>query len=1095
MSFYSRKTSASESKIKDKFNVIIIGSINKDEKLFLNSFPMKIPNSNIRAKYLNRFELSIREAITFPEDFSIAYYPEILDKLKNIDILILNYNINDKLSFKYLQKFYHLYFTKMEDTDKPKNVIILESKFSKDEDIINEEKVDRESSKKLTALFNGHFCDYDCDEEKLNQVLSECLKNILESYNYLDDYSSFKYKDLSKEINSYIIVFGDKSIQNTFLDMLLKSTNIFKYKKIKDNFYEINYEKAYKDDKKIHFKIILKLANNEYFYDSECNLFLYDLNNDKSYDSIKNLIRGIIKTNGPKFKKIYELLSFKSTSNKEDEIEKIKKGKNLAYEIGGNFSLLNMNNDNNLEENIKIKFDSILEQIINYIYFSKNIISKDDSGRKSYCCNNESEKRQNNFLLDAEEIDLPITLVRETNDKIKKELKNDKHCLFNICKKCFGQLNIYINELSNAVIVYCEKCKSQPIGFSINQFLNFNKDNHKYFHCKQCKNPLNYNIKQKKKECKCNFLPLEQMRNNNNPTEINDENTNIPIFLKDCFCEQHSNYYKYYLKYSKIGLCSTCFKEKNQNNNFIEKFSNDEINKLLEQMTAKLKMEKEHINNLQLKLNECINSLQLKFEKLIGLKIKKHIIKSDIINSLKILKNNSTLISNVKSLQFDIGQNWNYKENDSIENRIKYIDNYFNFNADITNIYFDKNSKFNENIHITPPYYNLEQNENKVNVTDIWGLKNSEFICVSFNNGQAKVFDLKASEDKYREVKCCIKEFKPNQGIHSLFISKNDNNILKINNYNKNDVIFLNGYEEIKIIQMNNDYSEYNTLYTIKDEDNNISYSVEITNNIILYLTMKEDLKLVTLFMDENHEIKDNKFDVSDQLIDCRNKVLSISRINDKLICLNLTKNEEFQLDLSNNISFSFNIENEEDILRHSTVRNIDLDNEQQEEKEKKYMEIISIKINNEEAIKTIKEYENIKNFTFESEYILTNKYQLVGCLSEEQNLLILNYINNKSNKIEYQILIFDCNIKQFIYSFKLQDKLIEPKFLIKLDFYQINDKQGFIMLDKDFNILQYFYDAQFVNKIYYINEITSNESKNNQIKGMFNLIKKNISI
>ena len=96
---------------------------------------------------------------------------------------------------------------------------------------------------------------------------------------------------------------------------------------------------------------------------------------------------------------------------------------------------------------------------------------------------------------------------------------------------------------------------------------------------------------------------------------------------------------------------------------------------------------------------------------------------------------------------------------------------------------------------------------------------------------------------------------------------------------------------------------------------------------------------------------------------------------------------------------------------------------------------------------------------------------------------------------MEYQILIFDCNIKQFIYSFKLQDKLIEPKFLIKLDFYQINDKQGFIMLDKDFNIFQYFYDAQFVNKIYYINEITSNESKNNQIKGMFNLIKKNISI
>ena len=63
-------------------------------------------------------------------------------------------------------------------------------------------------------------------------------------------------------------------------------------------------------------------------------------------------------------------------------------------------------------------------------------------------------------------------------------------------------------------------------------------------------------------------------------------------------------------------------------------------------------------------------------------------------------------------------------------------------------------------------------------ITDIWGLKNSELICVSFDNGEAKVFDLTSSEDKYR-AKCIIKEFKPIQGINSLFVSKNDSNILK----------------------------------------------------------------------------------------------------------------------------------------------------------------------------------------------------------------------------------------------------------------------------------------------------------------------------
>ena len=38
---------------------------------------------------------------------------------------------------------------------------------------------------------------------------------------------------------------------------------------------------------------------------------------------------------------------------------------------------------------------------------------------------------------------------------------------------------------------------------------------------------------------------------------------------------------------------------------------------------------------------------------------------------------------------------------------------------------------------------------------------------------------------------------------------------------------------------MNDDYSEYSTLYTINDDTNNINNSIELNNNNILYILWK----------------------------------------------------------------------------------------------------------------------------------------------------------------------------------------------------------------------------------------------------------------
>ena len=144
------------------------------------------------------FNLSLRERHLFPKDFLTIFHPEIIDKFTKIDILILTFNKSDKLSFEYLKTFYYLYYTQLEEMDKPKNIIIIERDYTEKGKNNSEEKVDSNSIKELIKLFNAYFCDYKADEEKLIQVLNECLKNLLKQYNYIDDYSSFKFKELNR---------------------------------------------------------------------------------------------------------------------------------------------------------------------------------------------------------------------------------------------------------------------------------------------------------------------------------------------------------------------------------------------------------------------------------------------------------------------------------------------------------------------------------------------------------------------------------------------------------------------------------------------------------------------------------------------------------------------------------------------------------------------------------------------------------------------------------------------------------------------------------------------------------------------------------
>ena len=1084
------KQKSIKTEMEDNFNVVIMGNYDKKDNIFSNSFPITLNNSRIKSTYINRYVLSLRERHLFPKDFLTIFHPEIIDKFTKIDILILTFNKSDKLSFEYLKTFYYLYYTQLEEMDKPKNIIIMERDYTEKGKNNSEEKVDSNSIQELIKLFNAYFCDYKADEEKLIQVLNECLKNLLKQYNYIDDYSSFKFKELNKEIDNYILIYGDKSSQNTFLDILLNSECNFQYKKIKDNFYEIKYVKM-KDNNILSFKIIIKLVNNECFYDSECNILLYDINDTKSFNSIQKLIRGLISHNSPKFKKLYQLISLNSSNSPISEEEnnvKIKEGKILAYEIGANYSILNTNNNVNLKKETKINFDRLLDEIVNYINIAKQNNGKDDiTPKTTFIKDNTTIKRDSNFEeINIEGIPATLSFIRDINNKIKNEFKDNKNYLFNICPLCFSQLSIRINDQSNIIIIYCNKCKTEPIGLSIEQFFEFNKKRYFDFHCKFCQKILNYDFKEKHLDCGCNSSQsgFRKKRTFSNILEI----TRIPVFLKDCYCNLHTNFHKSYLKYSKRGLCPECSNDKKKNNYLVEDF---DIFNLVEKSNIQLGIEQNLIDTLQNKFNECINALKLKFEKLIAKKIKIHKIKSDLIKTLQIVQNNYTLISNVDSLKYDYGEKFIFNENDSIENKLKYIFNYFNYEADIDNLFFEKHNNLNNNIQISVPYDKVVKNGGERMATDIWGLKNNEYICISFNDGKAEVFDTKKFKinDFYRI--CEIKEFSSNEGINSLFVSKNENNIWKQNNTNKNEIIYLNGFEEIKIIQMNYDYISYDKLYTIKDENSNISHSIELDNNNILSLNTWNDLNLISFNFGENKEMKYKINIVNSLLTNTEKTVLSINKITDNIISLNLT-NKKNTFDFRATEFMKVDDEDNDELLKNISIRDSffintdDLQKNQEEKTEDKsevFTKILAINLNNEDIFG---KKENRR------EYIFNKNYQLIGCLSEKNPLLLLKYIEEKKDNQKNLFYIFDYNTNQFINSFQCNNGLDSPRLLILLNFGKIVNDQGFIIMDNELNIYQYFFDEENEKTVYFINRIKTDENKNNQMSCFVSLIKRN---
>ena len=155
---------------------------------------------------------------------------------------------------------------------------------------------------------------------------------------------------------------------------------------------------------------------------------------------------------------------------------------------------------------------------------------------------------------------------------------------------------------------------------------------------------------------------------------------------------------------------------------------------------------------------------------------------------------------------------------------------------------------------------------------------------------------------------------------------------------------------------------------------------------------------------------------------------------------------------------------------------------EEEEEKSEEFTKILTIKNNKEDIFGT---KEDMKEYKF------NKNYQIIGCLSEKNPILLLKYKEESKDSQKNIFYIFDYNITQFINSFQSFNGLDSPRLLKLMNFDKMVNNQGFIIMDKELNIYQYFFEEENENKVYIIKNKKKYEDKDNQISCIISLIKK----
>ena len=148
----------------------------------------------------------------------------LIDEFGN---LILVYENTDFSSIENLKTFYHLYYKKLDESNKPINIIILERNTTNNTGNKNKNKVDINDGKKMSELYGGLFCDSNINaSEFFLFIFVKCINNLKAIYD-TENYNLFCYElkqgdDINMNMNYNITICGNNEYKNLFLKHFLK---------------------------------------------------------------------------------------------------------------------------------------------------------------------------------------------------------------------------------------------------------------------------------------------------------------------------------------------------------------------------------------------------------------------------------------------------------------------------------------------------------------------------------------------------------------------------------------------------------------------------------------------------------------------------------------------------------------------------------------------------------------------------------------------------------------------------------------------------------------------------------------------------------
>jgi hypothetical protein len=139
-----------------------------------------------------------------------------------IDVLILAYENTDFSSLENLKTIYHLYYKKLDENNKPINIIILERNTTNSSGNKNKNKVDINGGKKMAELYNGLFCDCNINQEFFENIFVKCINNLKGIYD-TENYNLFSYElkqgnDINMNMNYNLTICGNNECKNLFIE-------------------------------------------------------------------------------------------------------------------------------------------------------------------------------------------------------------------------------------------------------------------------------------------------------------------------------------------------------------------------------------------------------------------------------------------------------------------------------------------------------------------------------------------------------------------------------------------------------------------------------------------------------------------------------------------------------------------------------------------------------------------------------------------------------------------------------------------------------------------------------------------------------------